>query len=203
MSKQDILPDYDKIDYNSPVLNDDFYESNPIQEFSASRLLYSSLLMPEVDSMAEQISRQLIKRGEEERKIIEETENVNTLIDIMNQNPDSLNHIVLIKKSLQFKEESIPIILEELKKPKNDTFIEIAIKIIHGAGENYSGEIIEIIKYYQRDPYAVSQLCMLLGFYQNKNTAKILWDYFHFFKEHFKDKDYCEGPLFGLIEMRE
>ena len=89
------------------------------------------------------------------------------------------------------------------RESRFDVFIEIAVTIIHGSGKNYSSEVIEIIKYHQRNAYAVSQLCMLLGFYENINSAKVLWDYFHFFKEHFKDEKYCEGPLLGLIEMRE
>ena len=203
VSKYHILPDYDKIDYNNPILNDNFFKSNTVQEISAPRFLYSTLLMPEAESIATQISKRFINRGEEERKTIEVAEDVNTLIDIMDQRPDSLNHVKLIKKLLQFKEVSIPLILEELKKPKNNEFIEISVKIIHGSGKNYSNEILEIIKYYQRDPYAVFQLCMLLGFSENKKSAKVLWDYFHFFKEHFKNEAYCDGPLLGLIEMRE
>ena len=203
VSKYHILPDYDKIDYNNPILNDNFFKSNTVQEISAPRFLYSTLLMPEAESIATQISKRFINRGEEERKTIEAAEDVNTLINIMDQKPDSLNHVKLVKKLLQFKEVSIPLILEELKKPKNNEFIEISVKIIHGSGKNYSNEILEIIKYYQRDPYAVFQLCMLLGFSENKKSAKVLWDYFHFFKEHFKNEAYCDGPLLGLIEMRE
>ena len=55
----------------------------------------------------------------------------------------------------------------------------------------------------QITPYAVSLLCMLLGLYENKKSEKILWDYYHYFNEHFHNDTYSDGPLLGLIEMRE
>jgi hypothetical protein len=48
----------------------------------------------------------------------------------------------------------------------------------------------------------VSQLCMLLGFYENDKSEKVLWDYYHHFKEHFPNETYSDGPLLGLEEMR-
>ena len=44
---------------------------------------------------------------------------------------------------------------------------------------------------------------MLLGFFENKKSEKILWDYYHYFNEHFHNETYSDGPLLGLIEMRE
>ena len=79
---------------------------------------------------------------------------------------------------------------------------ELAIKIIHASGEDYSNEILEIIKVNQRDAYAVALLCMVLGFYDNGETEKVLWDYYHYFKEHFRGETYSDGPLLGLEEIR-
>ena len=200
--KHHVLPHYDRIDYGRPILDETFFRFNTVHEISAPRLLYSSLLMPEIEYVAEQISRKFIERGQKERKIIESTKDVNVLIDIMAKSPDSLNHVKLIDKLSQFKDESIPLIIEELKQRKKNDFIEIAIKAIHRSGKDYSSKILEIIKFYQRNAYAVSQLCMLLGFYQNSEVKKVLWDYYHFFKEHFREETYCDGPLLGLIEMR-
>ena len=76
------------------------------------------------------------------------------------------------------------------------------MRIIYFSGFDYSNEIINIIKNYQRSAYAVSLLCMLLGFYDNKLNRKILWDYYHYLKDNFNNETYCDGPLLGLIEMR-
>jgi hypothetical protein len=47
-------------------------------------------------------------------------------------------------KLLQHKESSIPLIINELKKPKSSQFVEIAVKIIHASGIDYSRQIFEI-----------------------------------------------------------
>ncbi len=201
--KHQFLPSYDEIDYGSPILDEDFFAFNTVHEISAPRLLYSTLLMPKVEKEAEKIARQFIERGKEELKTIEGTTDVSELINVMRQSSDSLNHVKLIDKLLGFKDESIPMLIDELKQPQQVDFIEIAIKVIHRSGNDYSNEILEIIKFHQRDAYAISQLCMLLGFYENKESEKLLWNYFYFFKEHFRHETYSDGPLLGLIEMRE
>ena len=63
--------------------------------------------------------------------------------------------------------------------------------------------ILEIIKESKIGAYAVSLLCMLLGFYENEKSEKLLWDYYHYFKEHYNDETYSDGPLLGLLEIRE
>ena len=81
--------------------------------------------------------------------------------------------------------------------------MELAVKIIHASGIDYSRQLFEIIENNQITRYAVSLLCMLLGFYENKRSEKVLWDYYHYFNEHFHNETYCDGPLLGLIEMKE
>ncbi len=94
-------------------------------------------------------------------------------------------------------------IIEKLKQPKRYAFLEIAIRVIHGSGVNYSEAILEIIREHERRAYPVSQLCMLLGFYQNDKSEKLLWDYYHYFKEHYNDETYSDGPLIALWEIQD
>ena len=198
-----ILPVYEKIDYGKPILDENFFQTNTVHEISAPRLLYSSLLMPEVETLASEISNQMINRGLKKSMIIDNTEDVKTLIDIMGKGLDPLNYEKLINKLLRYKETSVPMILGELKKPKSDAFVEISIRIIHASGVDYSEDILETIKESKIGTYAVSLLCMLLGFYENEKSEKLLWDYYHYFKEHYNDETYSDGPLLGLVEIRE
>ncbi len=99
-------------------------------------------------------------------------------------------------------EEKISLIMKGLQKQQRSAFVEIAIEIIHATGENYSDKLLEIIEHYQRNAYVVSLLCMLLGFYENDKSEKVLWDHYHYFKEHFPNETYSDGPLLGLEEMR-
>jgi len=148
------------------------------------------------------ITNQFLNRGVTESRLIENTEDVSELIDIIRKGLDPLNQVKLKNKVLRHKKVAIPLIMQDLKKPQCDAFIELAIKIIHASGEDYSNEILEIIKVNQRDAYAVALLCMLLGFYENGETEKVLWDYYHYFKEYFRGETYCDGPLLGLEEMK-
>ena len=195
------IPTYDKIDYGEPILDDHFYNTTEFREYSAQRLLYSNLLMPEMEKIVSKITKHTIHRGKDERKRIEETEDIGALIEILKNNVDPVNQVLLMDKLLQKKETSLPIIFETLKGSINDSLLELAVKIIHGTGINFSAKIINIITHHQRRAYAVSQLCMLLGFFENKESEKILWDYFHFFKENYKNETYCDGPYFGLSEI--
>ena len=121
----------------------------------------------------------------------------------MRKGLDPINYEKLINKLLRYKETSVPMILEELKKPKSDAFVEISIRIIHASRVNYSEDILETIKESKIGAYAVSLLCMLLGFYENEKSEKLLWDYYHYFKEHYNDETYSDAPLLGLVEIRE
>ena len=137
------LPDYAQINYATPILDENFFRSNTLREMSAPRLLYSILLMPEVEEIAERVSRKYILRGLEERQAIDDAQDIEQLIQIMQRKPDTLNHRKLINKVLGFNEKAILLIIEKLKEPQNDVFIDIAVRAIYSSGENYSNEILD------------------------------------------------------------
>ena len=158
--------------------------------------------MPELEIEVSKITNQLINRGKDEAILIENTNDVNGLINILNEGPDQLNRVRLRMKLLERRKDAIPLIMKGLQKQQRSAFAEIAIEIIHATGEDYSNEIIEIIEHYQRNAYFVSLLCMMLGFYKNDRSEKLLWDYYQYFKEHSPGETYSDGPLLGLEEMR-
>jgi hypothetical protein len=202
--KDDFIPIEEVVDYGNPLINETFFANNDIHEISAPRLIYSCLLNPEIEGIASKVVRQITNRGKEERERIETASNIETLIGIMNNNPDPLNHGRLIDKLAERKAESAPIILQELKKPQNDSFVELAVSILHRSGINFSEEIIEIIKSgNNRKAYAISILCVLIGFFDNDNSEKVLWDYYHYMKFKYPNDTYSDGPFIGLIEIRE
>jgi hypothetical protein len=175
-----------------------------LHELSAPRLIYSYLFHPEVEGIANKVARQFINRGKDELKRIETAKDIETLIGIMRNNPDPLNHKSLIDRLVEGKAQSVSIILQELKKPQNDSFIELAVSILHMSRTNCSKEIIDIIKSgNNRKTYAISILCVLLGFYDNEYSEKLLWDYYHYMKFKYPNDTYSDGPLLGLIEIRE
>jgi len=196
-----VLPAHDKIDYGKPSVNTLFFQKNKCHDMSAPRLVYSNLIYPGVEEIALSVSTQFVSRGHTEAERIRSTDNVHELIDILKNGPDSLNHVILLKKLSLYQQESIPLIIEALKKPQNDSFLELSVRVVHASGIDYSNEIIDIIKHHQRDGYAVSLLCVLLGFYDNNDSEKLLWDYYHYFREKWPHETFSDGPLLGLCEI--
>ena len=196
------LPPHDKINYGNPAINEAFFQTNTIHKLSSPRFIYSILLTPELEKEISNITNQFLDRGKKEATLIENAEDASELVNIMRKGPDSLNRVKLKNKLLEHPKVAIPLIMQALKETQCDAFIELAVEVMHATRENFSNEVLEIIEHYQRDAYAVSLLCMLLGFYENEKSEKLLWDYYHYFKECFLNEAYSDGPLLGLEEMR-
>ena len=200
----DFIPIEAIVEYGQPLLDEAFFAENDVHEISAPRLMYSYLLHPEIEGIANKVARQFITRGKKELKCIETAKDTETLIRIMRNNPDPLNHKPLIDRLVEKKLQSVPMILQELEKPQNDSFVELAVRILLLSETDCSQEIIDIIKSdNNRKAYVISILCVLLGFYDNEYSEKLLWDYYHCLKFHYPNDTYSDGPLLGLIEIRE
>jgi hypothetical protein len=200
----DIIPTDTAFDYGQPYIDKAFLNTNNVHEISGLRLLYSLILNPLVEELAHKTVRELLNRGKEEMDRITNADNVKSLIEIMRRNPDPINHDPLMKKIVRDKEQAVPMMLRELREPQNDSFVELSARILHRTGTNYSKDIIDIIKSgNNRRAYAISVLCVLLGFYDNNESEKLLWDYYHYMKSTYPNDTYSDGPLLGLIEIRE
>jgi hypothetical protein len=180
-----------------------FFKLNKVHPVSAPLILYNLLLVPDAEKVALEISKKYKIRGENEKSKIMKCNNPEDLFKIIINTPDNINQILLIDRLLEYKEKTIPLVLNELKTTSDDLFVDIAIKTLYKSKINVSNDLIYIISHYQKIAYVVSQLCMLLGFYDNSSAIKILWDYYHYFKENFVRETYSDGPLLGLIEIME
>jgi hypothetical protein len=200
----DIIPTDTVFDYGQPYIDETFLNTNNVHEISGLRLIYSLILNPYVEELAHKTVRGFLNRGKEELDRIINADNEKSLIEIMRRNPDPINHEPLMKKLVRDKEQAVPMMLRELREPQNDSFVELSARILHRTGTNYSKDIIDIIKSgNNRKVYAISVLCVLLGFYNNDESEKLLWDYYHYMKNTYPNDTYSDGPLLGLIELRE
>ncbi len=197
------MPSIKEIDYGEPNINDRFLDSQNVHEISAQRLLYSTLLTPEIEEFVSKNLDNKIVRSRDERARIQETNTASELIEILCNNPDNINHEILKSKILAIQNQTIPLIFEKLKQQMNSVFYELAVKIIKATNRRLTNEVIDIIENYQRNAYAVSLLTILLGFYNEKQKSnRLLWNLYHYFKEHYPDETYSDGPLIALLEQR-
>ena len=202
--EDDIIQIGEVIDYGEPFPDDTFFETNNVHKISAPRLVYSFMIYHHAEEVVNIVARQFIDRGKDELNRIKESKDIETLVEIMKGNPDPINHEPLMVKLANKKTQALPVILRELKQPQNDSFVELAVRILYRIGINCSEEIIDIINSgNNRKAYAISTLCVLLGFYDNAHSEKLLWDYYHYMKYKYPNEVYSDGPLLGLIEMRE
>ena len=188
-------------DYGNPTIDEEFFKRNPFRDFSAQRLLYSCLLQPQVESFARHFARQFIHRGEYEDKQIRETKDVIDLIAILKQEPDPLNHRLLMDKLLEKREVAAPLLIEELRHDQNHCFVELSARILFESKIKCVAPLLRLIESTSLDAYTLSVLCLLLGMTGGLEVLKPLWDRFHFFKEKFPQENFSQGPLTGLWEV--
>lgn len=193
----------ENIDYGIPMPTDLFFKLNKVRPYSAPFILFNLLHIPKSDKLALEIAKKYTRRAkEDEESRIIKSNGPENLFKIAVNTKDNINQLLLVDKLLEYKDKTIPLIVNELKTTSDDLFIDLAIKTLYKSQIDYSNELIDIIFHFQKNCYVISQLCMLLGFYNNKIILKTLWDYYHYFKINYPDETYSDGPLLGLINNK-
>jgi len=190
------------IEYGEADLTSLSVDSKLLHEVSSPRMLYSLLLMPQVEVIASAITNQLLTRGREEATRIAHTKTLQQLLEIMAHRPDPLNHTRLVERVLEFGEKAIREILQRLRVQQNATFLELGIRVLFKSGLDCFDEVCDIVDNGPRRAYQISLLCMLLGFTGDRKYARRLWNYYHFFRYHYPSETYADGPLLGLLELK-
>jgi len=192
-----------RIAYGNCDLSNSEIDSGSLHDISAPRMIYSLLLTPEIENYAGIFMNRLMTRGKEGAKQIDRANTLDQLIALMNKTPDPLNHSQLISRMVDLCPRSAERILHELEKPVNTTFLELGIRIIHRCGYEDNDRVKTLIEKGPKRAYRISLLCMLLGFTGTTEHISLLWQYYRYFKDQFPSETYSDGPLLGLIEIRE
>jgi hypothetical protein len=119
---------------------------------------------------------------------------------MMRSGIDLLKHVLFKKKILEEHEEDIPLLIEEMKKPSEDGFIELALRVLAGDRINVSQDLMDIILRRGKPVYQLSIMCILLGFFDHPDAIQFLWNHYRHFRSTFPDKKYWKGPFYGLWE---
>jgi len=181
------------------MLTEQFFIENPLKEVSAQRLIYSSMYYEGFEEKTSAYTRTLTNRAEAQRAQLEKEESPEVLFDMMRGKCDIINHMLLIQKILEHEEVLLPRIINSLKTSLNDVFVELAVKTIKKAKNNYCDQLLEILDDI-RSPYAVSLVCIVIGFLGNEDAIPVL------LKKHkelkaYKNENYEQAPLLGLYQM--
>lgn len=183
------------------LLNKKFLKENLVKELSAQRLAYSTILMPEIEENASNIVQEWTDSANEEALVIKEENDPEVILKRLRGKCDPINYCILRDKALENEEQLMPKIIAMLVRSGNDVFIEHAARIIPKCRKNYSNDLLNILEEV-RNPYAVSMICLVIGFIGSEEIIPIIYKKYHELKRLYPDDSYDQGPLLALLELR-
>ena len=196
---------------NLKLLTKDYFNRHPVKEYSAARLEYSMLLMPEVmdvvDEKLPEMREMAAKRGidipytTEQMKRVEEEEDTGKLLRMLRQTQPPVVRKAVREKLLKREMEALPEIQRMILKAFNDNTIENCVRFMTKCETDCTEWIM---RHYDdvREPYARSMLCLVLGFRASTDVIPFLVQQVDAFERQFPDKSFEQGPLMALYEIR-
>ena len=196
---------------NLKLLTKDYFNRHPVKEYSAARLEYSMLLMPEVmdvvDEKLPEMREMAAKRGidipdtKEQMKRVEEEEDTGKLLRMLRQTQPPVVRKAVREKLLKREMEVLPEIQRMILKAFNDNTIENCVRFMTKCETDCTEWIM---RHYDdvREPYARSMLCLVLGFRASTDVIPFLVQQVDAFERQFPDKSFEQGPLMALYEIR-
>ena len=196
---------------NLKLLTKDYFNRQPVKEYSAARLEYSMLLMPEVmdvvDEKLPEMREMAAKRGidipdtTEQMKRVEEEEDTGKLLRMLRQTQPPVVRKAVREKLLKREMEVLPEIQRMILKAFNDNTIENCVRFMTKCETDCTEWIM---RHYDdvREPYARSMLCLVLGFRASTDVIPFLVQQVDAFERQFPDKSFEQGPLMALYEIR-
>ena len=161
---------------NLKLLTKDYFNRHPVKEYSAARLEYSMLLMPEVmdvvDEKLPEMREMAAKRGidipdtTEQMKRVEEEEDTGKLLRMLRQTHPPVVRKAVREKLLKREMEVLPEIQRMILKAFNDNTIENCVRFMTKCETDCTEWIM---RHYDdvREPYARSistRMCMVTIF---------------------------------------
>jgi len=182
-SDDDIISADTVFDYGKPCIDDAFLRTNDVHEISGLRLLYSLILNPIVEELAHKTVLGFLNRGREEMDLITNATGVEALLAIMRNNPDADKPCATYEETRE---------LQGTGCAKNSSGTEKATKwfICRAFSQDTTQDrekiiqrnLLILLQQRNRNAYAISVLCVSARFYDNDESEKLMWDYYHYMK---------------------
>lgn len=88
------------------------------------------------------------------------------------------------------------------KTSLNSMFIENTVIILANTKKNYTEALLKMLDEI-RSPYAMSLVCITLGFIADEEAIPVLMKKFEYFRKLYPEENYEQGPLHGLVKLHE
>lgn len=179
-----------------------FIEKHPEKEISSAKIQYYMYLVPgAVDEINNITSKYREKTFEDKlhKRMIEQIEEPEELLQLMRKNLSGENKAALLKKNIQCEDKMRLLIEAKALTNKQDQFIENAASFLLLCKENVCGWILEKYQDFESE-YLKSLLCLVLGFKGDKDVIPMLMQEVERFEKSYPNESYEQGPLLALKE---
>jgi len=209
------MPRFDKIQILDPP--DNIKEWYFLQEYSEEEITVFKLrniwlIKPEIEkemfslTILEEKDKKRINRYNQQRKYISDENNVEILKKIYNDKEYFDVHPIILDKIVGIDPDFYKKYLEILRGQYDDIVFDDALRFLVRKIKikDITEEIIELLRSNAiRDPQDFASLTQIMGFQNKKENIKYLYSFYSFFKNNFEDREYFEGPLYGLSYIIE
>lgn len=187
------------------VLQKDFFKKNPLQElsaaaiadFGAKTILIDSINEKMKDIVGMSMSKERRTKAEQDQQDVAQLANGEDVVRYMRKDHDVLVDSLLCKKALSFIDDAGPHIVKRYKTTGQDSFIELAFRILVHADKRYAEELFGM--YHDiRNPYAQAMACLLLGEHNMKSSASFLLKEYKRFQTDYPRESFDQFPLLAL-----
>lgn len=102
---------------------------------------------PALEEVALKIIKDEVARGTFQEKKLLKTRTIDKFIAVMKEGADPVNQRLFINKILALDEPAaVARILEELKQPQTDRFVEVAIRVLNETEVDCAAELIAVAR---------------------------------------------------------
>ncbi|MDR1787662.1 MAG: hypothetical protein LBR16_04345 [Treponema sp.] len=139
---------------------------------------------------------------EESKRVIAKETDVSVLMAMVTDKRYADAHPELIRRMEALDPDVYRRYLEKFKTPDyEEKDMDFGVKILMNKMKerDLSQEIIALLKGdYVRSPFDFAGLVQILGFRKTEENLRLLYGFYHFFKDNFPTDSYFEGPLLGI-----
>ncbi len=186
-------------------LNKNYFNKHPLKELSAARFEYSIYTMDGIEELVNNALKDILKPNSEDLKdaaAIDSAVKPEELLKYMRKGISGLNRQRLRDKILEYEAEMKPLIQGRAITNLQDIYIENTLYFFLHCQENCCDWIIQQYNH-MRSEYLKSMLCLVLGFRGDVSIIPFLMKEVQRFEQHYPDKNYEQGPLLALYELKE
>ncbi len=182
-------------------LSKKYFADHPLKEISTARFEYSLYTMDGIDKLVSEMFKPNSKDLQDE-KVIDSAVKPEELLKLMRKQLSGVNRQKLRDKILEYEAEMMPLIQRGVITKRQDIFIENALYFFLRCKGNCCDWIT---KQYDNihSEYMKSILCLVLGFHGDVSAVPFLIKEVDRLERWYPDKNYEQGPLLALYELKE